>query len=770
MDASTATNAVTLDSGARQLPGRRQPFLRFDALRWFTGLYFVVLGASFLILPPPTIGRPSGGLELRGALLVIAGVSLLWAVWGGFSPRQVLVLHVVAAIPSLWVAAEYAAQGALPGASLLGLIGAALLLAAPFPQGEAASRRPDALGLVLGGAEAAFGIDLLTHPELYSPVLSVLGLSPAGMGWTFVVGGAAVVASQLLGGSAHPAGRAAHVFAGAALLVYWLSTALADPLYWALGAAMFMRGVAVGTLPWWSERIRGFDSRSIRAQLMVGFATASLVPLLIAVPVILNSEQDILSDDPATFRKLSFAVALLIGTVAVLTGGWLATRLTRSLQNLARRAGQIAEDGARVTFPKDGPAEVVQLGQAMEAMAAVLARRAAEREDLLEREQTARGRADLERVRLRQLLDSLPEAVLMSGADGQIAYLNQPAMALLGLDSSARPLPGTNAGADGRVIVRRADGSVYATDDLPLRRALYRGEIVLGEREIIRDAGSGRDVPILVNASPIRDPGGAIVGSVAVFQDVSAIDAFEQARDAFFAAISHDLKNPLAGIRGTLQLLRREAGRETADTETLTSRLDLLLTTTDRMNAILDDLVDLTQLQAGQPMPLRVQPVDLTHLIRTCVEAHQRTTDRHQLMLTAPAGSLWGMWDGSRLGRAVDNLLNNAIKYSPDGGAIAVDLSRHGNEAVLVVRDEGDGISADDLSTIFLPFKRGADVAQQVPGQGLGLTSVRRIIEQQHGTVEAASAGVGKGSTFTVRLPIDNPDGDSASGPGGKGA
>jgi signal transduction histidine kinase len=119
--------------------------------------------------------------------------------------------------------------------------------------------------------------------------------------------------------------------------------------------------------------------------------------------------------------------------------------------------------------------------------------------------------------------------------------------------------------------------------------------------------------------------------------------------------------------------------------------------------------------------------------------------------------ALFGDWDAARLGRVLANLLANAIKYSPQGGPITVDLKREemdaGAFAVLAVRDQGLGIPAEDLPRIFEPFQRARNVVGRIGGSGLGLASVRQIVEQHGGTIAVTSEG-GAGSTFTVRLPL----------------
>jgi signal transduction histidine kinase len=145
-------------------------------------------------------------------------------------------------------------------------------------------------------------------------------------------------------------------------------------------------------------------------------------------------------------------------------------------------------------------------------------------------------------------------------------------------------------------------------------------------------------------------------------------------------------------------------------------------------------------------------------LARAVAERHQQLTTRHAIRLELPESGLVGAWDPTRLDRAVSNLLSNAIKYSPNGGEVRVVLGRESVDGVewatLAVHDRGIGIPRDDLERIFEPFHRADNVEGRVAGTGIGLSSARQVIEEYGGTLTATSEE-GKGSTFTIRLPLD---------------
>jgi signal transduction histidine kinase len=227
-----------------------------------------------------------------------------------------------------------------------------------------------------------------------------------------------------------------------------------------------------------------------------------------------------------------------------------------------------------------------------------------------------------------------------------------------------------------------------------------------------------------------------------------------QAKDEFMSMVSHDLKSPLTFIKGMATLRRRRAVA-TPETRPLIDALEQIESCAGRMAQQLDELVDATRLQNGTPLELRRDRVDLIALAKKAVAEHQHTTDRHALHVLTRLPKLVGEWDELRLGRVLDNLLDNAVKYSPRGGSVKVSIgTAEDGAAVLSVSDRGEGIPESDLPHIFERFRRGQNVEGRIPGTGIGLAGVQRIVEQHQGTIAVASK-VGVGTTFTIRLPLE---------------
>jgi PAS domain S-box-containing protein len=384
----------------------------------------------------------------------------------------------------------------------------------------------------------------------------------------------------------------------------------------------------------------------------------------------------------------------------------------------------------------------------------------AEIQQRLTAERDARAEADGERARLQQVLDRLPEAILIADADGRFAVGNAAAASVLGVQVTGRPMPVGDEVAFG---AHRFDQSPLPARELPLQRSALRGEVVLGEQLVVRHAVDGRDIPLLLNSAPLYDTSGRPAGAVAVFQDITSIKELERQKDEFLATVSHDLKNPLAGIKGWLQLLRRRARRlPDEERERWQQDLGTVEATATRMAAIIDELLDLTHLQMGRPLELRRQPTDLVGLARRVAADQQQLAEAHTIRIESELPSLEGLWDQTRLERVVGNLVSNAVKYSPSSSEVTLGVAREetpdGTLAVLSVHDQGVGIPPEELPRVFERFYRASNVADRIAGTGIGLAGAKQLVEQHGGSIGVQSTS-GEGSTFVVRLPLGMAEG-----------
>jgi len=227
--------------------------------------------------------------------------------------------------------------------------------------------------------------------------------------------------------------------------------------------------------------------------------------------------------------------------------------------------------------------------------------------------------------------------------------------------------------------------------------------------------------------------------------------AAEQARDEALALIAHDLRSPLAVVVGYVQLLARQARTGTYDPDRLMPYLERVDVAARQMTTLLDDLLtDADAIAAHEP--IEREPIDLADYLRDTAEHHDAISPLHAVAAVVPDEPVLAEVNRAKLERALHNLVLNAIKYSPDGGAITLTLDADADRFRIAVADEGLGIPAADLPHIFERFHRGSNAAGRSSGLGLGLVSVQRAVAAHGGTIEVNSTE-GAGTTFTIHLP-----------------
>ena len=239
-----------------------------------------------------------------------------------------------------------------------------------------------------------------------------------------------------------------------------------------------------------------------------------------------------------------------------------------------------------------------------------------------------------------------------------------------------------------------------------------------------------------------------------IVAELAAREAQQAQQDLqnFLAMAAHDLHNPITGILGYAQLLQRKNISPTMHAHALSS----IERSAHQMSRLIRDLVDAGQAGAGG-FPLHPEPIDLVLLVREVTESQQQTSTQHRIRVDAPE-TIVGSWDADRLGQVVTNLVANAVKYSPEGGEIGIQVRSDGETATVRVTDQGIGIRAEDVDRLFRPFSRLADGAK-LDGTGLGLYISQGIVVAHGGRISVESQGPGTGTTFTVRLPLSGPPG-----------
>lgn len=231
-------------------------------------------------------------------------------------------------------------------------------------------------------------------------------------------------------------------------------------------------------------------------------------------------------------------------------------------------------------------------------------------------------------------------------------------------------------------------------------------------------------------------------------------------REEFLAAASHDLRNPLAAIRSSGDLLRASLQRSgSVAPDRLATCIQHIDAAARRMAAQIDAFLDIARLQSGAPLDLALEEVDLAAVVREVTGEAQLRTTLHRVSADL-ADSLVVRADPARLHRAIANLVDNAVKYSPHGGEVRLRLERSDDarEAIFTVADDGLGIPPGETGRVFERFQRGSNVVGRVPGTGIGLPGARQIVEQHGGSIEVHSR-LGEGTVFIMRLPAVAPPG-----------
>ena len=229
------------------------------------------------------------------------------------------------------------------------------------------------------------------------------------------------------------------------------------------------------------------------------------------------------------------------------------------------------------------------------------------------------------------------------------------------------------------------------------------------------------------------------------------LEESDRAKDEFLAMLSHELRNPLAGIATASQLLKAlPAGGDLA-----VSALAIIERQTRHMTRLVEELLDVSRITVGKAA-LDLRPIDLADVVNNTVDTWRQSgrLDAHRIVVDAQ-GSVWVMGDRSRIDQIFANLLDNAMKFSPPGSEILIAVKSEERSGTLVVRDSGSGIPDDQLVRIFDLFVQGPqNASRSLGGLGIGLAVAKRLVQLHGGTITAQSDGVGKGSTFTVSLPL----------------
>ena len=353
-------------------------------------------------------------------------------------------------------------------------------------------------------------------------------------------------------------------------------------------------------------------------------------------------------------------------------------------------------------------------------------------------------RLEEDRQQLRVVLGAMAEAVIAVDARRRLLFANTSADALFGLDATSvsRLVP---------ELIRSPQVQSAVDETLRLHHPdAYQGEVAFPLREA---ALRGPSRILSVRGTPFPLPGNPPSGAVLVFHDVTDLRRLERMRQDFVANASHELKTPLASIKAYTETLIDWALHDETVNLRFLERIDEQV---DRLNQLILDMLSLARLDSSQEF-FEHGPLSLIPALESCLEGHRGRAEAKDLSLTFDAGNLDGetlvLADEEAIWQIFDNLIDNAIKYTPLGGKVRVACSLAADMVSVDVADTGIGIPRDELPRIFERFYR-VDKARsrELGGTGLGLSIVKHLISSIGGQISVTSRP-GSGSRFTVKIP-----------------
>lgn len=355
-----------------------------------------------------------------------------------------------------------------------------------------------------------------------------------------------------------------------------------------------------------------------------------------------------------------------------------------------------------------------------------------------------------ERTRLMAILNYSADGVMILDHDLTILHFNQSLERMTGwtqqdaIGSPHNTVIVWHKLESGDLREALAAGWPFNTSGDPLRNTLYvEGDLV---------ARSGMTISVAITYAPMLSGEGKIGNIIANVRDITNFRKAQEMQNVFISTISHELKTPVALIKGYAATLRREDA--VWDETVLLQSLEVIEEEADRLTNLIEDLLTASKIQAQRDLSLNLGEVALDQLAERVVERFRKQTTKHEFVLMFPKAFPVITGDETQLRQVIDNLVTNAIKYSPNGGTITVGGEANATEVTLYVRDQGVGIAETEQERIFDRFYRVDDkLSRRTKGTGLGLYLAKSIVEAHQGVISVKSKP-GEGSTFYFTIPM----------------
>ncbi len=490
-----------------------------------------------------------------------------------------------------------------------------------------------------------------------------------------------------------------------------------------------MVALAVAAMDGDGETRRDVDGRLAVARPVLGADGAPVMAVVMSIP---RSQIDATRED---LYRVLFLVAMGAAGAALALAAVAGERIGFGLRRLTAAAAAIQEGNLDVTAGLTTDDELGALGSTFDSMAGSIRTMTADLRAAADDEAALRGR-------LEAVVDGMGEALVAVNAAGEITDFNEAAEELC--DLPARDATGRLASD-----VLRLTGEEGEELSERITRPVLEGWTASGT--LLQD--SGREVPVIVSAGTLRGPGNDVSGAVFVLRDMRRERELERMKTEFLANISHELRTPLTPIKGFSSILRtRELSLERTQ-----GFADEIGMAADQLERVIGQLVNFATIVGGR-LALAPEALSVRSVLDDAVGRWKpRVEGTHQIVRRVAAGVPQVLADPTYLAQSLDELIDNAVKYSPDGGKITLSgsvVSENRRQRIhLSVVDRGVGIAADRLDSIFDDFAQGdASATRQFGGLGLGLALVHRIARAHEGDLICESA-VGKGSSFTLVLP-----------------